>query len=215
MVHVVQNKTFPSNTYLLSDLEYNTCLIIDPGLDEELIEAKIRELEYEPIGIIVTHGHFDHIGSVAYFQKKYGIPYYLHEKDLKISKSANFFLKFANVEKKIDTPHPDSLIKGEVANIEIGNFSLNVYNYPGHSEGSIIIKYGTILFTGDLFYRNGLGFNGFPGENKALLKQSINDIFNNFDDNSTIYPGHGKHDSLKYIKNNNSELIEYLKSNTE
>lgn len=215
MVHCVRNKIFSSNTYLLCSNEDNKCLIIDPGLNGELIDEKIVRLGKLPMGIIATHGHFDHIGSAAFFQKKYSIPFYLHEKDFKISQSANFFLKIAKINHKIITPKPDVLIKGNTNDLNIENFFFKTHNYPGHSEGGIIIEYKNYLFTGDMFYKKGLGLNGFPGENKSTLRNSVIEIFNFFEDHFIVYPGHGESESISFIKENNIELSNFIKENKE
>ncbi len=210
MVHCVRNIIFSSNTYLLCSDKDNRCLIIDPGLNEELIDEKIVGLGKIPVGIIATHGHFDHIGGVTYFKEKYNIPFYIHEKDFKISQSANFFLKITKINHKIITPKPDVFIKGDTNEIIIEKFLLKVHNYPGHSEGGIVIEYKNYLFTGDLFYRKGLGFNGFPGENKSILRKSVIEIFNFFEDFYIVYPGHGESDSIGFIKENNLELLNFI-----
>lgn len=214
MVYCVKNTLFPSNTYLLCSKEDNRCLIIDPGLNEKLIDEKIVGLGKIPIGIIATHGHFDHIGSVNYFKVKYNIPFYIHEKDFRVSQSANFFLKISRINHKIITTNPDILIKEKNEILLIGDFKIKVYNYPGHSDGSIIIEYQKLLFTGDLFFKKGLGFNGFPGENKVILRKSIIDIFDSFSDDYRVYPGHGESETIGFIKKQNSDLIDFLHLNT-
>ena len=137
MVRRVKNRFFSSNTYLLINEADNTCIIVDPGLDEETIDKEIKLHNLLPIAIICTHGHFDHTGSVAFFKKKYNnIPYYIHEADLKISQSVNFFLKLAKIDKWIDTAVPDFLLKDKTEDLQIGSFNLSIYNFPGHTEGS-------------------------------------------------------------------------------
>jgi Zn-dependent hydrolases, including glyoxylases len=212
MVRRVKNRFFSSNTYLLINEADNTCIIVDPGLDEETIDKQIELHNLLPIAIICTHGHFDHTGSVSYFKKKYNnIPYYIHEADLKISQSVNFFLKLAKIDKWIDTAVPDFLLKDKTENLKIGSFNLSVYNFPGHTEGSCIIKWDTNLFSGDIIYKKGLGLNSFPGENKIKLKKSIIKLFEFFSEQDMILPGHGDAEYLGLIRKNNSELSDYLR----
>ena len=209
-INVVRNGVFPSNTYLLKSPLNNACLLIDPGLDTRAIDDKITELNLMPVAIVCTHGHFDHIGSVSYFKTKFDIPYYLHEADLKLSKSANFFLKIAGIDLQIHTPIPDILFKGKQDTISVDVFNLSVYNFPGHSAGSCVIKYDDYLFSGDIIYKNGLGFNNFPGEDKRKLKASIKEIFTTFSGNSCILPGHGDSEYLNNIIKQNEGLKQFL-----
>ena len=210
MVFRIKNLSFSSNTYVLSFEEKNDCIIIDPGLDEFLIDKLIQENNLHPIAVISTHGHFDHIAGVSYFKDKYSIPYYIHESDRKIAQSANFFLKIAGINRKIQTPKPDFFFTGESEKITINDFELEIYNFSGHSQGSSIIKYDGNLFSGDILYKNKLGFNNFPGENKVKLRESIIKIFELFPDESIIFPGHGESEHLGVIKATNIDLIDFL-----
>jgi len=180
MVYLVRNKLFSSNTYLVSDVDEKFCLVIDPGLDESAIDNKIQELNLSPIAILSTHGHFDHVGGVSFLKEKYLIPFYMHEADVKISKSANFYLKIAGVNHKIKTADPDFLFHDYYEKITIGNFDLEIYNFSGHSNGSSVIKYKNNLFTGDIIYKDSLGFNNFPGEDKNKLRESVIKMFEIF-----------------------------------
>jgi glyoxylase-like metal-dependent hydrolase (beta-lactamase superfamily II) len=208
MVLKVENKLFPSNTYLLAN-ETNYCVIIDPGLSPELIGDEIEKNNLKPECIVCTHGHFDHIASVSYFKEKYNIPFYLHAADLKISKSANFYLKVAKINYTIKTTSPDFVLDGFENKINTAHFQFSVWHYPGHSDGSCIVSADNNLFTGDLFYKKGLGFNNFPGENRSVLKNSIRAIFDTFDNATTVYPGHGDFGKLAEMKQNQS-LIAFL-----
>jgi len=210
LLYTVRNEIFSSNSYILREKNSEFCLLIDPGLDTQAIDKKLTELNLKPIAILATHGHFDHIGSVSFFKNKFKIPFYMHKADSKILKSANFYLKIARIDHKIETPKPDVLFKEKKEIFNIGNFKLCIYNFPGHSEGSCIIQFNKLLFSGDIIYKKGLGFNNFPGEDKAKLKLSIQAVFETFSDDSLVLPGHGDSEYLINIKNNNQDLINFL-----
>lgn len=210
-IYLIRNKKiFPSNTYVFKNKVNDECIIIDPGFDTELIDKEIQVNKLQPIAVISTHGHFDHIGSAAFLKNKYNIPFYLHDCDMKISQSANFYLKVAQIDHKIETPKPDFLFKGELNHLSLNGINLEIYNLPGHSPGSCIIKIENNLFSGDIFYKKGLGVGSLPKENTALLKRSILKIFDTFCDEDLVLPGHGKSEYLGVIKNDNAELKEFL-----
>jgi hydroxyacylglutathione hydrolase len=213
MIHLVRNKLFPSNTYLLSDEENKVCLVIDPGLDEVAIDNELQKLNLTPLAILATHGHFDHVGSASFLKSKYNIPLYLHEADFKISQSVNFFLKVARINHKVISPTVDFSFKGLQESLSIEGFNLKVYNFPGHTAGSCVIQFENNLFTGDLFYKKGLGSNNFPGEDKIKLRKSILEIFESFPDDTMILPGHGESATLGAIKKANAELQDFLNKN--
>ena len=210
-ITTIKNGIFPSNTYILIDKKSEDAIIIDPGLDFEAIKTTEEALKIKPIAIISTHGHFDHIGNVAYLQKKYDIPFYLHEKDIKISKAANFYLKMSKLP-MIEIPKPDFLFEGKELKVVIGPFTFNIYNFPGHTDGSCLIKLDNNIFSGDIIYKSGLGFNHFPGEDKLKLKDSVKEIFTLFQNDVMIYPGHGSSVSLQEIRTQNTELIDFINS---
>jgi hydroxyacylglutathione hydrolase len=211
MVFQIKNRFFPSNTYLLKKDNSSNCVVIDPGLDSESIHKSIVENNLTPIAIICTHGHFDHIASVAYLKKEFGnIPYYLHNADFKIAKSANFYLKLTKIKYWIEYVAPDYVFQNDMEEIKIGGFDLSVFHFPGHSDGSCILKYNDILFTGDIMYKTGLGFNNFPGENINVLKESIKKIILSFDKEYIVYPGHGESEYLWNITTKNLELVNFI-----
>lgn len=211
MVKQVRNISFSSNTYLLYN-EKKECIIIDPGTDYQLIDQEIISLNLSPIYVLATHGHFDHISSVAFFQKKYKTKFCIHSLDKKLLKSVNFFRKIMKIEGRIDIPVPDYLIEKDYEILYLNDFEIKSYRFPGHTKGSCLLKWNNNLFTGDTLYARGLGFNGFPGENKKILKASLIEILNTFEEDFIVYPGHGIQDSLNNIKRINTELNHFIVS---
>ena len=210
-IYLIRNQNvFSSNTYILKNKINNKSIIIDPGFDFEAIDKLITDNRLVPVAIISTHGHFDHIAGVSFFKNKFNIPFYLHEADLKLSQSANFYLKVAKINYKIETPLPDFLFKSQFENLFIEGFDFRIYNLPGHSMGSCILKNENYLFSGDIIYKKGLGPESIPREDKLALKKSILNIFDTFDDNDLILPGHGFSEYLGIIKNNNLELQNFI-----
>lgn len=210
-IFLIKNEyKFASNTYILKEPLNENCIIIDPGLDKEQLVQVIRTNQLNPIAIISTHGHFDHLASAAIFQRNYGIPFYLHQNDLKLSRSANFYLKLMGLDYQIEIATPDFLITNEITSLSIGNFNLTVFLFPGHSPGSCVIQSGDYLFSGDILFKNGLGLGTIPKEDSKRLKNSIETIFSNFSDDMWILPGHGEHDILGNIKKNNIPLQLFL-----
>ncbi|MFZ4590391.1 MAG: MBL fold metallo-hydrolase [Ignavibacteria bacterium] len=210
MIKRVTNDLYSSNTYFICNEINNNCIIIDPGLNEIIIEKRLIDLDLRPIAIIATHGHFDHIGGVSYFKEKYSIPFYLHQNDYKLMKSSNFFLKLSKINKVIKIGEPDCLINENRFRLELSEFELEIINFQGHTDGSCVIKYKDNLFTGDTVFKKGLYINRLPGENTQKLKESITRIFEEYKPSDMCYPGHGSEASIEYIKSNNKELINFL-----
>jgi glyoxylase-like metal-dependent hydrolase (beta-lactamase superfamily II) len=209
-VYRIINSLFLSNTYLICDEFEEKCIIVDPGLNEDVAEHKITELKLEPVAILATHGHFDHIGGVSHFKEKYNIPFFLHAADLKLMKSANFLLKMWKIEKVIKNAKPELLLSDKYQKIDCSNFTFEIYNFPGHTEGSCIIKYKNNIFTGDTIFRKKVFINKLPGENIEQLKASIIEIFKVFNSADICHPGHGSEATLLDIESTNLDLKSFL-----
>ena len=180
MVHLVKNKIFPSNTYIISAEDNQDCILVDPGLDKESIEHKLSEQQLRPTHILATHGHFDHVGSVSFFQKKYDADFYIHEKDVKILRSINFFLKIMKIDMKVEVPVPDYTFSEATDSLLLGGQRVEVYNFSGHTDGSCLFLINECLFSGDTLYSKGIGVNPFPGQDKIKLRASLKEIIDMF-----------------------------------
>ena len=152
------------------------CLIIDPGDDEDFIISRIKELKSKPVGVIVTHNHLDHSKCAKSIANIYGVKVYDYN---------NLFEQ----EHFLDP------------------FKFRVIYTPGHTKDSITLyfkEYG-VMFTGDFLFKDDIGRTDLPTGNFNDMIMSIKRI-KEYDDDITIYPGHGKKTTLGHEKNFNKNF---------
>ncbi|MHA1986414.1 MAG: MBL fold metallo-hydrolase [Promethearchaeota archaeon] len=178
-----------TNSYIFGSSTTNEVAIIDPGGDPSNIIQSIEELGATPIGILLTHGHFDHTGGLGKIKRHFNIPLMFNKKEYD---SGTFSQRQAD----------RWLNEGDT--IDIGEITLHVLETPGHSPGSLCFyssdiketegyKIDGIIFTGDLIFRRSIGRSDFGGGNPNLLFSSIkNKIMHNpeITDNFLIFAGH-------------------------
>lgn len=204
----VTSGEFPSNAYICAAAVPGGAILIDGGLDPQAIDAAFAELGLQPFQVFCTHGHFDHAGAAAYFQKKYGAQVYLHQADGRILKSANFLLMAFKLESRIELADYTPVDSG--AEIAVGGATLVFHSAPGHTPGSCLLELGQALFTGDTIYCRGVGLSQLPGEQPATLKASILQHWPLLGAERTIYPGHGRCASGAWVRRHNQALLQFL-----
>jgi hydroxyacylglutathione hydrolase len=182
---------FEENTYIL---EYRgNAVVIDPGADANILKSKIQDLKLNLKYILLTHGHYDHILAA----QALNAPIYAHEneknmlEDPSVNLSARVIkppLSFKNVNYYKNNPY------------KLDTFE--IFHTPGHTAGSVVIKEGNDLFTGDTLFIDTVGRTDMPTGDSKKLKESLK-IFNSFDKNTMCYPGHGEPFILKDAYKNN------------
>ncbi|MCS7180426.1 MAG: MBL fold metallo-hydrolase [bacterium] len=185
---------FYTNCYILGCEKTKICGIIDPGDEGEKITKFIEKEKLNPFMIINTHGHFDHIGANHLFN----LPVYIHKNDFEFLKNPE-----KNLSSLFDIPYVCKnkvFIVEEKDVIKIGEINLEVIHTPGHTPGSICLKFDNILFTGDTIFADGIGRTDFPEGNEGKLIKSIKEKILLLPDEVIIYPGHGESTKLKDFK---------------
>ena len=186
---------------------FNPCAVIDPGEEGGRIIALLDQLKLFPSYIILTHGHFDHIGAVSALAKEYrgrygdtassGVTIAIHEAEAEYlgpeaysAHTRSLKAVFGNsvkVEMLLDPqPSPDKLLKeGDT----LGPFT--VLHLPGHSPGSIALwdEKAGVLFSGDTLFCDGYGRTDLPGGDSNLLLASLMRLFA-MNGDIQVYPGH-------------------------
>ncbi len=199
---------FSSNAYICATGDGN-CILIDGGLDPVAIDAVVQELALTPTAVFCTHGHFDHAGSAAHFQKKFGCPVYLHGADRKLLKASNFLLMAFKLASRVEQPSEITVVESGQS-VNVAGHALTFLGAPGHTPGSCIIELGSALFTGDTIYTRGVGLSHLPGEQPEILKQSILALWSKLTADCIVYPGHGACARGSDVRSTNHALLEFL-----
>lgn len=189
---------FQTNTYLL-EID-DEALLIDPASKPEKIIDILGDKKL--LGILLTHGHFDHIKAVDGLYEKYKCPIYLNEEDVELVKDKHAAESFM-ISNCPTISKPITSLKEEKMNI--GPFEFEVIFTPGHTKGSVCFKFENDLFTGDTLFKCGVGRTDLKGGDNKALKSSLR-ILKNLDSNLFIHPGHDGQSLLEYEKMNNPYL---------
>lgn len=178
-----------TNCYLCMNTETKEGFIVDPGDDELKISANVSHIEMKPVAILLTHGHFDHIGAVEKLKKRYDIPVYASEVEdrLLLDNRANLSLMFGEPTMIC----ADKFLRdGE--NVNIAGFDIKFILTPGHTPGSgcYYIADENVLFSGDTLFHASRGRTDFPGGSEAAIINSIKEKLLKLPGNTDVYPGH-------------------------
>ncbi len=183
-----------SNGYVLYDKIDGAGYIIDPGYNPEKFLKLVSELNIKLLGIILTHHHYDHVGAVDKIRATIDCKVYLHWGDVDMYKS------------NVDVMLSD----GDLLNL--GEESLLVIHTPGHTRGSICLfsEKSKVAFTGDTIFNVDLGRTDLLDGSQDDMKRSIIEKINLWENEITIYPGHGDSATMKYVRKNNKEFIDII-----
>ena len=177
-----------SNCYLVS--EGSDAVIIDPSSPAEEITDILARAELTLRGILLTHGHFDHILSLDTMRDATGAPAYLHcgDADFPADASKSCYLCFLGQD--IRHRGAEVLLEGDEV-LTFGALTFRVLHTPGHTGGCVCYRCGDALFTGDTLFAEGYGRTDLPGGSWSTLRKSLAMLAGMQGEGLTIYPGHG------------------------
>lgn len=204
---MIKIKTIPvgmimTNCYIITDEKTKFSAVIDPGEFTPALEDALNPIGFDTIKyIILTHGHYDHIGGVEDILKRSNAQVAVSFRETSLLNDANDNLAMTFVGKPLaDIPCDITLSEGDI--ITLGESSLTVMLTPGHTFGSICLIGDGVIFSGDTLFYGSYGRTDFPTGSSAQLASSLKRL-SELDGSYKVYPGHGDMTTLAFEKKNN------------
>lgn len=186
-----------TNCYLVC--EDGVCAVIDPGASAPKILQRLQDEGCVPAAILLTHAHFDHTGALRKLHEALpSLPIYVHEAD---SDNAHN-MSYDNLI------YTDTYAEGDT--VQVGKLNFTVMQTPGHTPGSVCLRCGTALFTGDTLFAGSYGRTDFEGGSEAQMRESLCRL-GNLSGDCEIYPGHGAATTLETERCTNLYLQEAMR----
>ena len=196
-------QSFGANTYLL--VSDSHALVIDPTVSVSAILNAVRDEDAFLEGILLTHGHFDHVLSLDNLRSASGIEASIHENDaiMLTDGKRNAFYEFFGQER---TYRPAECLLKDGDIIHLGNEEITVLHTPGHTQGSVCYLCDSGLITGDTLFAESFGRCDLWGGDMEQMRVSLASL-RDLDGKLTIYPGHGAPSLLRDALDNVSYLF--------
>lgn len=191
------------------------------------IKAAVAEHRLNPVAVLVTHGHFDHMWQAAEVAENFGATVWIHPDDEHLltqplkaisSESASAMRAQFGFDRDVELPAPSS-VKAAVpgAVINVGSVSITVDHVPGHTAGSVVYRsaydgnedISQVMFTGDFVFAGAIGRTDLVGGSDAQMRESLKWFLTQADD-IALFPGHGPQSTVAREKVSNPFLLELM-----
>ena len=181
-ITILQLGALQTNCYIVSD--GTVCAVVDPGDSGDRVADWLESQGLTPQCILLTHGHFDHVGGAAALQRRYpDLEIYVHEADTRLTANLSRGLVW--------TKH-----YGEGDTVTVGAMTFRVLDTPGHTPGSVCLQCGEVLFSGDTLFAGSCGRTDFPKGSHSRMKQSLARLAA-LEGDYRVLPGHGGETTLE------------------
>jgi len=178
------------NCFIVRPQDGERAVIVDPGEEAPRLLEAIDELGVTLDAILLTHTHFDHVGAVAPIARATGAPVYCPDIEVAVLQDIMAFVPWPGFG-PFESWDPEHTIEGGET-LELAGLTLDVINTPGHSPGHVtyVVRDESALLSGDVLFEGSVGRTDLPGGDEPTLMASIAYLLDNFDDDTTVYPGH-------------------------
>jgi len=186
---------FAANCYVVAPARGAECVIVDPGQDaQQGIDELLLRYRLKPIAVLLTHGHIDHMWSVAPVCGAKGIPAYIHPDDRELLADPAKGLSLAVGQQLfggITFTEPEDVRElADGSALSLAGLEFTVRHTPGHTPGSVTFGSENGLFSGDLLFAGSIGRTDLPGgDHQAMLRSLARTL--TLPDDTLVLPGHG------------------------
>ncbi len=193
-----------TNCYILIESKSGNAIVVDPADDGEVIAERLSRRKARLQSIVLTHGHFDHIGGINGLSKHFPADVCIHAQDGDMITDAgkNFSLFTGHPIENA----PAGCFLSDGMKIALGDDGLLVAHTPGHTQGSICLVGRGFVMTGDTLFRNSVGRTDLPGSSMDMLMHSIRNRLMLLDDETVVFSGHGDETTIGHERKRNPFL---------
>ena len=196
-----------TNVYFLINKETKETLLVDPADNAPYLLEQIKMRGYDMKAILLTHGHFDHIGAAKEICNSYNVELYAHESEKEVLENPRYNLSEAMGAEQLSLTPDKELVDGQI--IELIGLLIKVIHTPGHTPGGVCyyISSENILFSGDSLFACSIGRTDFPGGSSSDLIRAVREKLFTLPDGTKVFPGHGEQTSISYEKLHNPFVV--------
>jgi len=194
-----------TNCYIIRGVDSKEAIVIDPADDAATIDQYLKDNALLCKGILLTHGHFDHILAATELADLNHVSIYAQEDEVEVLGDPHINCS-ADIRRECALI-PDILLKDQEI-LTLAGLRIQVIHTPGHTKGgaSYYFPDHAVLFSGDTLFREAVGRTDLPTGNSSKLLEAIRNKLMLLDDDVQVYPGHGAPTTIGYEQENNIYL---------